>query len=150
MTPPPMMTTRARRGSTGRDPAPAGTTPPGPPPPGPPPPGFWSFIGNPSRSSCLIPVLLGCPVVEDASVRALNLIEQPVEARRRKSGHSALEPLHRPGTEIEVDRTDCGLDGSPQRPDVLAGQEEQHGPGDHVPQWAAVVLGDQGGERLVR
>src|SRR6266849_7131280 len=150
MTPPPLLTTRARRGSAGRDPAPACTTPPGPPLPGPPPPGFCSFIGNPSRSSCLIPVLLGCSVVEDASVRALNLVEQPVEAGRRKSGHRALEPLHRPGPEIEVDRTDRGLDGSPQRPAVLAGQAEQRGPGDLVPQRAAVVLGDQHGERLVR
>src|SRR5258708_28772919 len=144
MAPPQMMTTRARRGSAGRDPAPACTTPPGPPPPG-----FCSFIGNPSRSSCLIPVLLDCSVVEDASVRALNLVEQPVEAGRRKSGHSALEPLHRPGPEIEVDRTDRGLAGSPQRPAVLAGQAEQRGPGDLVPQRAAVVLVDQRGERLV-
>src|ERR1700735_352796 len=102
MTPPPMMTTRARPGSSG-----------------------WSVI-------------------------ALRLAEQAGEISSPEPLDRPVEALHRPGPEVEVDRAGSALDGTPQRPPVLARKAKQAGAGDLAVQRPAVIRGDQLGQAVQR
>src|SRR5216683_8075224 len=83
------------------------------------------------------------------SLTARRIVEQPGKAPTGETGHGALVVLHGPGPEVEVDRADGGLDRPPQRPAVLPGRAEQHGPRDLRRLRAAVVRADQVLKRLV-
>src|SRR5437764_11995639 len=109
-----MMTTRARDGSA--DPGPRDLE------------DFWS-LGRPSSSRSLT----------FGSVIAGGLVQQPAEPGIGEALRRAVEPLHRPGPEVEIQRADRRLDGTPQRPAVLPGQPEQPGARDLGPQRPAVV-----------
>src|SRR3954469_5241414 len=55
----------------------------------------------------------------------------------------ALELLHAPAPEVEVDRRDAVLDRRPQHPAVLGHQAVQPRAGDLVGEWRAVVVADE-------
>src|SRR6266702_1145367 len=77
------------------------------------------------------------------------LVQQGAEPGGREALGRALEALHRPGPEIEVERAGRALNRPPQRPAVLPGQAEQPRPGDLVPQRPAVVPSDELGQPVV-
>src|ERR1700722_16892298 len=73
------------------------------------------------------------------SVIALDLLEQAREITGREAGRGAVEPLHRPRPEVELDRAHGVLDRAPQGPPVHADQAaEQPGAGDLAPPGLAV------------
>src|SRR6516165_6450895 len=79
---------------------------------------------------------------------SLHIVQQFREVLAGEALRRALEALHRPRPEIEVQRAGRVLDRPPQRPAVLAHQAEDPGPGDLVPQRRPVVAGDQLGQRV--
>src|SRR5215467_13655125 len=82
----------------------------------------------------------------DYLILSLHIVQEPPEVLTGKAARRALEALHRPRPEIEVQRAGRVLDRPPQRPAVLAHQAENPGPGDLVPQRGPVVAGDQPGQ----
>src|SRR5690348_4727827 len=60
-------------------------------------------------------------------VRTLHVLQEPGKVRACKATRRALEALHRPRPEIEVQRAGRVLDRPPQRPAVLAHQAEDPG-----------------------
>src|SRR5580704_18136229 len=85
----------------------------------------------------------GCSVV------MLDVLERLAEAGFGEAAGGALEALHRPAPEVEVDRAGAVLDRAPQGPAVHADQAEQLGPGDPAAARLAVVGRDQRGQGVV-
>src|SRR5580704_8958852 len=83
------------------------------------------------------------------SVVMLDVLEHAAEAGLGEAAGGALEALHGPAPEVEVDRAGAVLDRAPQGPAVHADQAEQLGPGDPAAARLAVVGRDQGGQGVV-
>src|SRR5215831_5540757 len=121
ITPPPMITTWARLGSS---------------------------LAGPVIAGSVIAGSVVTALVITALVITGRLVQQPREARRGHPRGGAFPAFHRPRPEVEVDRADRVLDRAPQRPAVHPGQAQQPGTGDLVPHRAAVVGGDQLGQAV--
>src|SRR5215469_16336345 len=123
MTPPPMITTRARLGSgalrTGRAP---GSRP-------------WdsgaSTTSGPAGATPFLFSAFSLPSViakRPRSVFLLHIGQQPGVARAGKTARSDVESLHRPGPEVEVEVAGGVLDRAPECPAIPRHQPEKLGP----------------------
>src|ERR1700759_2398575 len=84
-----------------------------------------------------------------SSVIVFHLIEELAEIAGGEAAGGALEPLHGPAPEVEVERAGAVLDRPPQRPPVHPGQPaEQPGAGDPARPGATQIGPDERGQPL--